>query len=134
MQNTFAAGFGLNSHSPTDSEGQRNDDRGSFRCEHVMVTSLDKEFDVRSKADSATKVIATLVYVEIAGDGSARFADANVPELVARDGWNHAWRGQQELAIVKAVACGRVRTEAFLLDKFVRRVRCETPKSSNGTE
>ena len=118
--------------SPSDPEGQRNNGGSSIGCEHVVVATLDEEFDVRRERDSTAKVIPALVYAEIAGDCLARCADTNAPEFVADGNRNYTSRGQQHLAIVKAVTSGRVRTELFLLNKFVNRVRRQTPYSQHG--
>src|SRR5262245_4074103 len=100
----------------------------------MMVTSLDKEFDVRCERDSPAEVIATLVYAETAGNWFGWCANTNVPEFVARYDWNHPRGGQQQLAIVETIASGCIRTEAFMLDKLVRRVHGEAPQSHDGTE
>ena len=98
----------------------------------MVVATLDEEFDVRRERDSTAKVIPALVDAEIAGDCLALCADTNVPEFVADGNRNYTRRGQQQLAIVETVTSGRVRTEPILLDKFVNRVRRQTPYSQHG--
>src|SRR5262252_915003 len=75
--------------SPSDPEGQGNNGGSSIGCEHVVVATLDEEFDVRRERDSTAKVIPALVDAEIAGDCLALCADTNVPEFVADSNRNY---------------------------------------------
>jgi len=90
-----------------------------------MIADLGEEFGIGAECDSTANVVPALIQTEIARHHSTRDAaiDANTPERIAGDGWDHSRSSQQQLSIVKAEAAGCVRTESLLLDEFEDGVR-----------